>query len=92
MVPLLVPEVFSPVDFSMQAHVFFIDTWYHPYISTCFCGKRFYFPYNYSYDETIFTVLRPYVRMSVPDRTACIVCLYMSKLPKAPIYILAIRL
>ena len=44
MVPLLVPEVFPPVDFSMQAHVFFGDTWHHPYISTCFCGKRFYFP------------------------------------------------
>ena len=44
MVPLLVPEVFPPVDFSMQAQVFFGDTWHHPYISTCFCGKRFYFP------------------------------------------------
>ena len=44
MVPLLVPAVFPPVDFSMQAHVFFGDTWHHPYISTCFCGKRFYFP------------------------------------------------
>ena len=44
MVPLLVPEVFPPVDFSMQAHVFFGDTWHHPYISTCFCGKSFYFP------------------------------------------------
>ena len=44
MVPLLVPEVFPPVDFSMQAHVFFGDTWHHPYSSTCFCGKRFYFP------------------------------------------------
>ena len=41
MVPLLVPEVFPPVDFSMQAHVFFGDTWHHPYISTCFCGKVF---------------------------------------------------
>ena len=29
MVPLLVPEVFPPVDFSMQAHVFFGDTWHH---------------------------------------------------------------
>ena len=47
MVPLLVPEVFPPVDFSMEAHVFFGDTWHHPYISTCFCGKRFYFPYLY---------------------------------------------
>ena len=37
-------KVFLPVDFSMQAHVFFGDTWHHPYISTCFCGKRFYFP------------------------------------------------
>ena len=45
MVPLLVPEVFPPVDFSMQAHVFFGDTWHHPYISTCFCGKPFYFPF-----------------------------------------------
>ena len=43
MVPLRVPEVFPPVDFSMQAHVFFGDTWHHPYISTCFYGKRFYF-------------------------------------------------
>ena len=33
MVPLLVPEVFPPVDFSMQAHVFFGDAWHHPYIS-----------------------------------------------------------
>ena len=40
MVPLLVPEVFPPVDFSMQAHVFFGDTWHHPYISICFCGKH----------------------------------------------------
>ena len=30
MVPLLVPAVFPPVDFSMQAHVFFGDTWHHP--------------------------------------------------------------
>ena len=44
-VALRVPEVFQPVDFSMQAHVFFRDTWHHSYISTCFCGKRFYFPY-----------------------------------------------
>ena len=44
MVPLLVPEVFPPVDFSMQAHMFFGDAWHHPYISTYFCGKRFYFP------------------------------------------------
>ena len=41
MVPLLVPEVFPPVDFSMQAHVFFGDTRHHPCISTCFRGKRF---------------------------------------------------
>ena len=41
MVPLLVPEGFPPVEFSMQAHVFSGDTWHHPYISTCFCGKRF---------------------------------------------------
>ena len=39
-VPLLVPGVFPPVVFSMQAHVFFRDTWHHPYISTCFCGKH----------------------------------------------------
>ena len=39
MVPLLVPEVFPPVDFSMQAHVFFGDTWHHPYIST-FCVEN----------------------------------------------------
>ena len=30
--------------FSMQAHVFFRDTWHHPYITSCFCGKRFYSP------------------------------------------------
>ena len=41
MVPLLVPGVFPPVGFSMQAHVFFRDTWHHPYISSCFCGKHF---------------------------------------------------
>ena len=41
MVPLLVPEVFPPVDFSMQAHVFFGDTWHHPYISTCFVENVF---------------------------------------------------
>ena len=40
MVSLLVPEVFPPVDFSMQAHVFFGDTWHHPYISTCFCVEN----------------------------------------------------
>ena len=44
MVPLLVPGVFPPVDFFMQAHVFFRDTWHHPYITSCFCGKHFYFP------------------------------------------------
>ena len=44
MVPLIVPEVFPPVNFSMQAHVFFGYIWHHPYISTCFCGKLFYFP------------------------------------------------
>ena len=43
-VPLLVPGVFLPVVFSMQAHMFFRDTWHHPYISCCFCGKRFYSP------------------------------------------------
>ena len=45
MVPLLVPGVFPPVGFSMQAHVFFRDTWHHPYISSCFCGKHFYSPF-----------------------------------------------
>ena len=30
-----------PVDFSMQAHMFFRNTWHHPYISTCFSGNRF---------------------------------------------------
>ena len=39
MVPLLVPEVVLPLDLSIQAHVFFRDKWYHPYISTCFCEK-----------------------------------------------------
>ena len=29
--------MFPPVGFSMQAHVFFRDTWHHPYISSCFC-------------------------------------------------------
>ena len=51
MVPLLVPEVFPPVDFSMQGHMFFGDTWHHPYISTCFCGKRFYFPCFFTFYE-----------------------------------------
>ena len=41
MVPLLVPDVFPPVDLSMQAHMFFEDTWHHPYISTNLCGKCF---------------------------------------------------
>ena len=41
----LVPEVFPTGDISMQAHVFFGDTWHHPYISTCFCVNRFYFLY-----------------------------------------------
>ena len=46
MVPL--PGVFPPVGFSMQAHVFFRDTWHHAYITSCFCGKCFYFPcYNH---------------------------------------------
>ena len=36
MVPHLVPEVFPPVDFLMQAHMFFTDTWHHPITSTCF--------------------------------------------------------
>ena len=26
-------------------HTLFSDTWHHPYISICFCGKRYYFPY-----------------------------------------------
>ena len=51
MVPLLVPGVFLPVVFSMQAHVFFRDTWRHPYISCCFCGKRFYFPCFFAFLE-----------------------------------------
>ena len=37
---LLVVEVPPPVDLSMQVHVVFWDTWHHPYISTCFCGRR----------------------------------------------------
>ena len=32
------------IGFSMQAHVFFRDTWHHPYITSCFCGKGFYSP------------------------------------------------
>ena len=28
----------------MQGHVFFRDTWHHPYITSWFCGKRFYSP------------------------------------------------
>ena len=44
--PFLFLKFFHQLIFSMQAHVFFGDTWHHPYISTCFCGKRFYFPYN----------------------------------------------
>ena len=51
MVSLLVLGVFPPVGFSMQAHVFFRDTWHHPYITSCFCGKHFYFPCNYSINE-----------------------------------------
>ena len=43
MIPLLVPGVFPPVGLSMQARVFFRDTWHHPYIASCFCGKCFYF-------------------------------------------------
>ena len=43
MVPLLVPEVFPPVDFFMQVHVFIGDTWHHPYISTCFVDNVFTF-------------------------------------------------
>ena len=31
---------FPPVGFNMQGHVFFRDMWHHPYISSCFCGKR----------------------------------------------------
>ena len=41
MVPLLVPGVFPPVGFSMQARVFFRDTWHHPYITSCFLWKTF---------------------------------------------------
>ena len=44
MVPLLVPGIYPPVGFSMQAHMFFRDTWRHSYITSCFCGKHFYFP------------------------------------------------
>ena len=44
--PSLFLKVFPPVGFSMQAYVFFRNTWHHPYISTCFCGKRFYFPHS----------------------------------------------
>ena len=47
MVPLHVPEVFPPVDFSMQAHVFLGDTWHHPYIdiSSYFLWKTFLLPW-----------------------------------------------
>ena len=41
MVPLLVPGVFPPVGFSMQVHVFFRDTWRHPYITSCFVENVF---------------------------------------------------
>ena len=41
MVPLLVPRVFPPVGFSMQAHMFFRDTWHHPYITSCFAENVF---------------------------------------------------
>ena len=43
---------FQPVGFSMQAHVFFRDTWHHPYICSCFCGKCFY-SYLYTRDSGI---------------------------------------
>ena len=45
MVPLLVLEVFPPVDFSMQAHA--CVPWRHLAPSLhldFFCGKHFYFP------------------------------------------------
>ena len=35
----------------MQAHVFFRDTWHHPCISSCFCGKRFYSPCFFAFLE-----------------------------------------
>ena len=42
MIPFLVPEVFPPVGFSMQAQMCLRDTQHHPYISACFCGIRSY--------------------------------------------------
>ena len=36
MVVVVFLEFFPPVGFSMQVHVFFRDTWHHPYISSCF--------------------------------------------------------
>ena len=40
--PSLFPKFFHQL--TLQAHVFFRNTWHHLYISTCFCGKRFHFP------------------------------------------------
>ena len=31
--------------------MFFTDTWHHPYISSCFCGKRFYSPCFFAFLE-----------------------------------------
>ena len=49
MVPLLAPGVFPPVGFSMQVHVFFRDTWYHPYITACFLWKTFLLPFFFAF-------------------------------------------
>ena len=78
MVPLLVPEVFPPVDFSMQAHVFFGDTWHHPYISTCFCGKHFYFPC------IIYIPPQPPPPHSASCNVCLFVCAHISKCASAP--------
>ena len=66
MVPLLVPEVFPPVDFFMQVHVFIGDTWHHPYISTCFVDNVF----------TFLVVIRYGIR-DVIDRVAVKMSLYV---------------
>ena len=39
--PFLFLKFFRQLIFSCR-HVFFRDTWHHPYFSTCFCGERFY--------------------------------------------------
>ena len=51
MVPLLDPEVFLPVGFSMRAQICLRDTLHHHYISTCFPGKHLYDPCFCTYYE-----------------------------------------